>query len=97
MIFFVRIDKKIAEYFRHFSPTRKQRIKKALKELAFDPFLGKPLEEDLFGFYSYRVGNFRIIYEIQHERKTVRVAGIGPRRNIYEEIEKEFQFDDSYN
>ena len=97
MRFSVRIDETTAGHLRHFPPVRKQRIKKALHELAIDPFLGKPLEEELFGFYSYRVGSFRIIYEVDQTRKAIRVAGIGPRRSIYEEIEKEFRSDDSYH
>lgn len=42
-----------------------------------------PLTGDLAGFYKFRVGDFRIIYEIQRQENTILVHTIGHRREVY--------------
>jgi mRNA interferase RelE/StbE len=46
--------------------------------------LGLPLNGPLGGLWRYRVGDYRIICEIQDERLRVLVLTIGHRRQIYE-------------
>lgn len=41
------------------------------------------LRGDLIGFYKFRIGNYRVIYEIIHEEKTIVIHAIGHRREIY--------------
>jgi|TARA_B100001971_G_C18053148_1_gene463937 mRNA interferase RelE/StbE len=58
---------------------------KHLKNLELDPeHFGKALTGNLKGLWSYRTGDFRIIYQIQKEYKLVFIATIGHRRGIYE-------------
>ena len=45
-------------------PENKKYIKKALKELRQNPYTGKDLQEELFGFKSLRIKKYRIIYII---------------------------------
>ncbi len=49
-----------------------------------DPFLGKPLKDNLKGKYSFRVGSYRIIYSVHKHEITVYVLDIGHRREIYQ-------------
>lgn len=44
---------------------------------------GKALKYNLSGFWKYRVGNYRIICDIQEETVTVLVVRIGHRRKVY--------------
>jgi len=37
----------------------------------------------LKGFYKLRVGDYRVIYEILYEERTIVVHAIGHRRDIY--------------
>jgi mRNA interferase RelE/StbE len=46
--------------------------------------LGMPLNGLLGGLWRYRVGDYRIICEIQDERLRVLVLTIGHRRQVYE-------------
>ena len=69
----------------HMHPIRRRKLKESLKEIAKDPFSGKPLQEELVGLYSYRVGPLRIIYSLNKVAKVVHVIAIGPRRTIYAE------------
>lgn len=55
----------------------------ALGELERDPQLGHQLRGRLTGLRSYRVGIYRIIYELRDD-KTVRVIAIRHRGNAYD-------------
>jgi len=55
----------------------------ALGELERDPRLGHLLRGRLTGLRSYRVGVYRIIYELRDD-KTVRVIAIRHRGNAYD-------------
>ncbi len=46
--------------------------------------LGKSLKGDLGVFWRYRVGDYRIICEIQDNRLVILAALIGHRRDIYQ-------------
>lgn len=55
----------------------------ALGELERDPRLGHELRGRLTGLRSYRVGVYRIVYELRDDR-TVHVVAIRHRGNAYE-------------
>jgi mRNA interferase RelE/StbE len=61
-----------------------ERVRHGLERLAEDPRLGKPLHGELAPFWSYRVGDYRIVYEIRDEELVVLVVLLGHRREIYE-------------
>ena len=55
-----------------------------MKNLEENPnYYGKPLTGNLKGLWSYRIGDFRIIYEIQDDNCLVFVITIGHRRDVY--------------
>jgi len=60
-----------------------RRIIAAFEALAGDPFLGKALTGQLRGYYSDRIGVYRVIYIIQHARLLVSVIDIGHRKDVY--------------
>ncbi len=45
--------------------------------------VGRPLRLDLEGWHSARRGDFRVIYEIDDENRTVIVVAIDHRRDVY--------------
>jgi mRNA interferase RelE/StbE len=59
-------------------------VKGYLEKLKENPFLGKPLEKELSGYYSLRSKRFRIIYRIDHSHKLIQVHYVGHRRDVYE-------------
>jgi mRNA interferase RelE/StbE len=61
-----------------------QRVRHGLEQLAEKPRLGKPLHGELAPFWSYRVGDYRIVYEVRDEDLVVLVVLLGHRREIYE-------------
>lgn len=44
---------------------------------------GEPLKGNKSGLWRYRVGDYRIICEIQEEKITVLVLAVGHRREVY--------------
>lgn len=69
-----------------FSPEIKKAAKAALKELAQNPYLGKELQAELSGFWSYKFLRYRIVFKIDTTKKIIVVWAIGHRRDIYETL-----------
>jgi mRNA interferase RelE/StbE len=44
---------------------------------------GKPLQGEKRGLWRYRVGDYRLICDIQDEQITVLVLEVGHRKNVY--------------
>ena len=52
-------------------------------KLIENPYLGKKLVGNLSSYYRYRVGDYRVIYEIFNDEVVVVVIKIKHRKNIY--------------
>ena len=61
----------------------KARVYEALRLLAYEPYWGKSLMGDLAGFYSLRIGLYRIIYKIFKNELVVFVIAIEHRQGVY--------------
>ncbi len=61
-----------------------ERVRHGVERLAENPRLGKPLHGELAPFRSYRVGDYRVVYEIRDNELVVLVVLLGHRREIYE-------------
>ena len=84
----VKLSRWVRELCKTLPPEIKREARESLKELAADPFVGKPLERELTGSYSFRFMRYRIIYEINIEKREIAVTGIGHRSSIYETMTK---------
>jgi len=60
------------------------RVRNGVERLAENPRLGKRLAGDLVPFWSYRVGDYRVVYEVRDDELIVLVVMLGHRREIYE-------------
>jgi mRNA interferase RelE/StbE len=71
---FERLDKPVA-----------RRIAERINWLAanLDDIGPEPFTGDLVGFYKFRVGDYRIIYEFLHDEQVIVIHKIGHRRDIY--------------
>ena len=67
---------------------RKLQIKEAVEEIAKDPMQGKPLSSVLKGRYSYRSGDYRIIYRVHHREIVVLILTLGHRKDIYKYLKR---------
>lgn len=56
---------------------------KAIDSLSPNPYKGKTLKGNKKGCYSYRSGDYRIIYEIYQLERIVHIIRVGNRREVY--------------
>lgn len=80
----LKVPEETAALIRHSHPELRRRIREALRTIAEDPTVGKPLVHDLMGLRSFRLGKTRIVHAIG-EGGSIDIVTIGPRRRIYEE------------
>jgi mRNA-degrading endonuclease RelE of RelBE toxin-antitoxin system len=82
----LRFTPEAARLLSKIHPENKQYIKKALKELRQNPYTGKDLQEELFGFNSLRIKKYRIIYDIREDEYLLRIYYIGQRSSVYDQF-----------
>ena len=80
------ISAEVSDRVRQLHPDLKRKVRASLDALLQEPLSGRPLQGDLLGFHSARVGKFRVVYRLL--RDGVDVLTIGPRRTVYEEAER---------
>jgi len=85
------MDAETRTLIRHLPPARKRSVRESLQAIASEPTLGKALQEELGGLFSYRVGGFRIVYSVDAAKRRVHFVALGPRRTIYAEVEMELR------
>jgi len=81
------LDSKAAKALRKLDDTNRVRMRKALGEVAVDPWkAGKPLHPS--NFWGVRSGDYRAVYEINADQNQVIVLFIGHRKNVYDDFSK---------
>lgn len=79
----IKFEKKAEKELNKLPIQYQKRILAALLVIAANPFIGKKLEGELVGLYSYRVWPYRIIYKIYRKILVVVVIHIGHRQSAY--------------
>lgn len=77
----------VKEDLRELPKSIKEKLRKAIeKKLMLNPIeFGKPLQYSLKGLRRLRVEDYRIIYQIDLDSRTVLVVKIGHRKEVYQE------------
>ena len=70
-------------FFRKLDKIEQERIGKKILELQANSELGKPLTGKLAGIWSLRIGDYRVLYQIKHDKLIILVLKIGHRKNVY--------------
>ncbi len=84
--FEVKWHRDAAKAFRRLPPEVRQRLESAIDGLCSNPLFGKDivkLRGKLAGLYRLCVGEYRIVYRIDEERKVVTIEAIGTRGEVY--------------
>ncbi len=55
----------------------------ALRRLAAEPYMGKMLNGDMKGKYAYRIWPYRIVYQVDTNKKMVFIDAVGHRQGVY--------------
>ena len=87
MTFGVFLHPKAARFLKKAAPSLRRRIREDLMKLAESPEeKGERLMHS--PFWRIRVGDHRVIYEIDREHNRVIVLFIGHRRDVYDEFSR---------
>lgn len=89
MTFKVLLHPKAAKELQKIEKQIRSRIIQNAKQLHENPDkLGKPLKQS--DYWSLRVGDYRVIYEINQNKKQVVILFIGHRSKVYDDFSKMF-------
>lgn len=83
MNFSIRIKSSAAKELGRVGKQDRARIVAAIDRLADNPFLGTALKGDLRGLRRLRVGEYRIVYEVQQNVLVVMVVRVARRTAAY--------------
>ncbi|MEH2377630.1 MAG: type II toxin-antitoxin system RelE/ParE family toxin [Nostoc sp.] len=75
------------EFFESSSASLQKKLDRCFERLKIEPRNSpniKPLKGDLSGYYRYRVGEYRVIYQIDDDLNQVTIILIGHRSRVYE-------------
>jgi mRNA interferase RelE/StbE len=84
VIWTIVLDKDAEAYLYRLGTDTQERIEHRLDELARDPFGGKRLTGS--AAWSARVGDYRIIYDLDVPGEQIIVRAIGPRGRVYRDV-----------
>lgn len=86
MLYEPRYHPEVASDIAGFPKNIKERIRKAIEErLILDPIrFGEPLRRSLAPYRKLRVGDYRVIYQVQGS--TVVILKIGHRKEVYKKF-----------
>jgi len=76
-------DRQAAKFFRKLDRNIQERIGKKIQNLSENPELGKPLLGRMSGFWSLRIDDYRVIYQIKKSELIILVLKIGHRKDVY--------------
>jgi mRNA interferase RelE/StbE len=73
----------VAEDLENVGPAAARRIMRAIdSKLTKSPLqFGAPLSGNLANFRKLRIGDYRVVYQVEEKKVTVFVLAIGPRRD----------------
>ena len=83
----LKVPQTIRDLVHHLNPQMKRKVREALRDILRDPNAGKPLQRELAGYWSLRIGRHRIIY--RPDGAGSEIVAFGPRKSIHEEMARQ--------
>ena len=88
MIFPVLLHPKASYFLKKTNETLRNRLKEKIKALSKFPESGERLS--VSNFWRLRIGDYRVIYEIDKKEKQVIILFIGHRNKVYDDFSRIF-------
>ncbi|ASJ12448.1 type II toxin-antitoxin system RelE family toxin [Thermococcus thioreducens] len=86
MSYSVVLSRKSKKFLKKVPPQDKKRLVGALVKLEQNPWFAQYKKVKGYPFYRIRVGDYRIIYSVDEDSKTVYVVIIGRRESVYDNL-----------
>ena len=80
----LRLTKRFQKSFEKLDRITRDRVEKAVGELADNPRLGKSLKGELDGEWSLRVGEYRVLYSV--DKAIVWIETVRHRKDVYRAV-----------
>jgi mRNA interferase RelE/StbE len=80
----IQIKQQAAKEIRRIPKPDRLRIIRAIDDLADSPLRGAVLKGDLRGLRRLRVGDYRVVYEVQHTALILLVIRVAHRQGAYD-------------
>lgn len=84
MSYSIQIKQQAAKEIRRIPKPDRLRIIRAIDDLADSPLRGAVLKGDLRGLRRLRVGDYRVVYEVQHTALVVLAIRVAHRQGAYD-------------
>ena len=92
MSYKIRYYRSFYKEFNKIPNTHQKKIKNILLKLVNNPQIRLsntvPLKLRSKGVFRTRIGNYRLIYQINKQKKTILIVGIGTRGKVYKILSK---------
>lgn len=87
MIYTVTFRSSVAKDMRHMPQNMIERIKAVLRSLAENPFPEGHIKiKEYEHIYRVRIGNYRIVYEVQTKLRIIAVVYVRHRKDVYRDL-----------
>jgi len=84
----LKLSEQAGRFYEGLSGKHKKQMGHALDRLSENPYEGKPLHGELKGYWSYRVGIYRILYVIRQTEIVIEILRIQHRKEVYEKFRR---------
>ena len=84
MSYSLTIKKSALKELQSISKKERKRIVQAIDQLVDNPHCGKQLKGGLSGLRRIRVGNYRVVFEINDHEVTILVLRVAHRKQVYQ-------------
>jgi len=82
----IRTTKRFLRHLKRLGREERERVLDAVREVSERPYLGSSLIFDERRLYKFRVGDYRLVYEVDEDEKAVLFLVVGHRRRVYQEL-----------
>jgi mRNA interferase RelE/StbE len=83
----IALTDKARDFYKFASPAIGKKLARCFSTLEQNPYQHpniKALRGNLSGFYRFRVGDYRVVYEVDEKIKQVRITNIAHRSDVYD-------------
>lgn len=82
-MFKIKLTSKAKKQLKNFSKEQRISVGEILEDIKDNPLIGKPLERELTGKFSYRTGAHRILYKVNQQDEVVNILSARHRGIAY--------------
>lgn len=90
MSYDICVHPQVKSDFSNLDPPIQERIKKRISNrLTQKPeYFGEPLRGTLDDFWKFRVGDYRVVFDIDQDQEVLRILAVAHRKEAYQRVKR---------